>query len=407
MSMNQSQQIFAQEIRFKDENGKDFPDWEERKLGEYLQLSQKRNKTSNIGLVLSVSNKKGFIAQTEQFGDHRVASRDVLNYRIVEKGDFAYNPSRINIGSIACLKNFDIGIVSPMYVVFKLKDSLDKSFFESMLKTHYFNYLIKIGCSGSVRDTLNFEDMAKFKLKFPDIKEQQKVASFLESIDYWISNLKSQKESLEKYKKGIMQKIFAQEIRFKDENGKDFPDWEEKKINDIVLEKNKKSITNNQFPILSSSMGGIYLQSDYFNKQTASQNNIGYKIIEREDFVYRSMSDTGYFTFNLQNLIDIGIVSPAYPIFKNTKDIESKYLFYVLNNDNYIKKQILILKEGGTRFALSFSKFAKLKINIPSLPEQQKIASFLSSLDDQIQLKSQQIEKAEQWKKGLMQGLFV
>jgi type I restriction enzyme S subunit len=274
----------------------------------------------------------------------------------------------------------------------------------------YINYnqrYFKLHGQGSSQQNLSKGDVQKFKIKTPPLPEQQKIASFLESIDSWIGNLKSQKESLEKYKKGIMQKIFAQEIRFKDENGKDFPDWEEKKINDIVLEKNKKSITNNQFPILSSSMGGIYLQSDYFNKQTASQNNIGYKIIEREDFVYRSMSDTGYFTFNLQNLIDIGIVSPAYPIFKNTKDIESKYLFYLLNNDNYIKKQILILKEGGTRFALSFSKFAKLKINIPSLPEQQKIASFLSSLDDQIQLKSQQIEKAEQWKKGLMQGLFV
>lgn len=203
------QKIFAQEIRFKDENGKDFPDWEEKKLGEYLQLSQRRNKTSNIGLVLSVSNKRGFIAQTEQFGDHRVASRDVLNYRIVEKGDFAYNPSRINVGSIAYLKNFDIGIVSPMYVVFKIKDSLDKSFFESMLKTHYFNYLIKIGCSGSVRDTLNFEDMAKFKLKFPDIKEQQKIASFFSSIDELIQLKTQQIEKAEEWKKGLMQGLFV------------------------------------------------------------------------------------------------------------------------------------------------------------------------------------------------------
>jgi len=192
-------------------------------------------------------------------------------------------------------------------------------------------------------------------------------------------------------------------LRFPEFSG----EWEKKKINDIVLEKNKKSITNNQFPILSSSMGGIYLQSDYFNKQTASQNNIGYKIIEREDFVYRSMSDTGYFTFNLQNLIDIGIVSPAYPVFKNTKNIKSKYLLYVLNNDSYIKKQILILKEGGTRFALSFSKFAKLKINLPTLPEQQKIASFLESVDSYVNNLRSQKESLEKYKKGIMQKIFA
>lgn len=202
------QKIFSQEVRFKDGDGKNFPNWEEKKLGEYLILSQKKNKNSEISLVLSVSNKKGFIAQTEQFEDYRVASREVLNYRIVEKGDFAYNPSRINVGSIACLKNFDTGIVSPMYVVFKLKDNLDEGFFENILKTHYFNYLIKIGCSGSVRDTLNFEDMARFKLQFPNIKEQQKIANFLTSLDKVIEAKQQQITLAEDWKKGLMQGLF-------------------------------------------------------------------------------------------------------------------------------------------------------------------------------------------------------
>lgn len=202
------QKIFSQEIRFKDDNGKSFSKWEEKKLGEYLILSQKRNKESNISLVLSVNNKKGFIAQTEQFEDHRVASREVLNYRIVEKGDFAYNPSRINVGSIACLKNFDTGIVSPMYVVFKLNNNLDQVFFENLIKTHYFRYLIKIGCSGSVRDTLNFEDMTKFKLRFPEIKEQQKIADFLNSLDKAIEAKQQQITLAENWKKGLMQGLF-------------------------------------------------------------------------------------------------------------------------------------------------------------------------------------------------------
>src|SRR5690606_33905817 len=94
------QQIFKQELRFKDENGKEFPKWEKNKLGKYLKHKSTRNKNLEIELVLSVSNSKGFIAQTDQFDNHRIASKDVSNYKVVKKYDIAYDPSRINVGSI-------------------------------------------------------------------------------------------------------------------------------------------------------------------------------------------------------------------------------------------------------------------------------------------------------------------
>lgn len=167
-----------------------------------------RNKHLKVELVLSVSNKRGFITQNEQFDGYAVASKDLSNYKIVNKDDIAYNPSRINVGSIARLVDFEVGMVSPMYVVFSLKNGLLATYFEYLWDTHLFKHLIKVGCSGSVRDTLNFEDMCNFKLQFPAIGEQSKISSFLTSIDNKINYTSKQLEQAQQFKKGLLQQMF-------------------------------------------------------------------------------------------------------------------------------------------------------------------------------------------------------
>ena len=203
------QKIFNQEIRFKADDGSEFEDWQERRLGEFLIHKTTRNKNKNCKLVLSVSNKKGFITQDEQFDGYEVASNDLSNYKIVEKEEYAYNPARINVGSIARLKNFDNGIVSPMYVVFEVRDELNKNFFDNLYKTYSFKHMIKIGCSGSVRDSLNFDDLANFKVKFPTLPEQTKIANFLTSIDSKIELLQKQLSLTKDFKKGLLQVMFV------------------------------------------------------------------------------------------------------------------------------------------------------------------------------------------------------
>lgn len=202
------QQIFRQQIRFRDENGNDFPEWEKKKLGEFLIQKSTRNKDYKINLVLSVNNKKWFVTQNEQFDGHQVASKDLINYKIVSKWDFAYNPSRINVGSIARLINFECGIVSPMYVVFMLKEWLNNIYFENLYSTHRFKHLIKIGCSWSVRDSLNFEDMAGFNISVPSLPEQDKIANFLVQIDVKITEYTYQIEQTKQWKKWLLQGLF-------------------------------------------------------------------------------------------------------------------------------------------------------------------------------------------------------
>ena len=203
------QKIFSREIRFKDENGNSYPDWEKIKLGEVIEQKSIRNRDNRVELVLSVSNKKGFISQQDQFGGYQVASKNVTNYKLVSKGEYAYNPSRINVGSIARLDDFERGIVSPMYVIFKLRNNLNPIFFDALYSSHRFKYLIKIGCSGSVRDSLNFNEMEKFDIELPSIEEQKKIADFLSFIDKKINTTSAQIDKTKEFKKGLLQQMFV------------------------------------------------------------------------------------------------------------------------------------------------------------------------------------------------------
>ena len=161
------QKIFSRELRFKDDEGRDYPEWEEKKLGELIKIKSNRNKNSTVDLVLSVSNTKGFIKQSEQFEDRVVASSDISNYKIVEKNDFAFNPARINVGSIARLKLYDKGIISPMYICFKCLDLLDYGYLEYFLMTHSFDIQMKKKLEGSVRQTLSEEALGEIVIGLP------------------------------------------------------------------------------------------------------------------------------------------------------------------------------------------------------------------------------------------------
>ena len=195
-------------------------------------------------------------------------------------------------------------------------------------------------------------------------------------------------------------------LRFKKENGSSYPEWIYTQLQDCIIESNEKATINNEYPILTSSKNGIKLQSKYFKKQIASQNTKGYKIIPNGYITYRSMSDTGDFTFNIQHEVNKGLISPAYPVFNVLDNINNNYLILFMNNTAYFKKQILYLKEGGTRYALGFAKLQKLIIQLPCLEEQTKIANFLSNVDTLIEDTEKELESLKEEEKGVMQRIL-
>ena len=181
----------------------------------FLKEVSERNKDLKITNVLSVTNSRGFINQAEQF-DRVVASEDATNYKIVRKGQFAYNPSRVNVGSLDLLRDFESGILSPMYVVFETdKSQLLPDYFYYQLKTQWFYGHIPMFVQGSVRDSLSFDGLCSMKFFIPSIEEQTAIAQVLQAADKETSLLKAKAEKLREQKKGLMQQLLTGKVRIK------------------------------------------------------------------------------------------------------------------------------------------------------------------------------------------------
>ncbi|WP_192485171.1 MULTISPECIES: restriction endonuclease subunit S [Cysteiniphilum] len=194
--------------KFRFPEFKNDPEWKLSTLNKYLVQTGARNKNLSENRVLSVSNQKGFVLQNEQFIDKKIASDNLSTYRIVHQGEIAYNPSRINVGSIAILDNFNVGIVSPMYVVLKTQSSLNPYYLLYNIATHAFNQKIKTACSGSVRYTLSFEAFCRLEVAIPEKNEQIKISKCIAIIDEIINNQSNKLESLMLHKKGLLQQLF-------------------------------------------------------------------------------------------------------------------------------------------------------------------------------------------------------
>ena len=173
--------------------------------------SNKKNKSDNIDLpVLSINNKLGFITQKEQFKDYEVASSNKNNYKIVNKGDFAYNPARINVGSIAKLDSYDKGIISPMYIVFKPNEKLiNPNYLNNYFKSEKFNYEMSKRLEGSVRLILSIDSLNNIPINLPSIEDQERFGIFFFIFDKKISNIEKKLNIMKQFKKGLLQKMFV------------------------------------------------------------------------------------------------------------------------------------------------------------------------------------------------------
>ncbi|MCR9257789.1 MAG: restriction endonuclease subunit S [Alphaproteobacteria bacterium] len=185
---------------------------EPQHLREHMSEVSERNRGQCVDRVLSVTNSAGFVLAEEQFA-HRVASADISNYKIVRQGQYAYNPSRINVGSIARLDDWPEGALSPMYVVFDLRDTLDTDFFSHWLRSGEARKRIALAAQGSVRDTVSFGDLGSIQLPIPPIEEQRRIARVLSEAKEELSLLDKEAEALTRQKRGLMQKLLTGEWR--------------------------------------------------------------------------------------------------------------------------------------------------------------------------------------------------
>ncbi|WP_418113654.1 restriction endonuclease subunit S [Vibrio scophthalmi] len=211
------QQLLTGKKRLIDpETGKAFEEnWERTHLKSLLIEEKSRNKDNKITRVLSVTNHSGFVLPEDQFSK-RVASENISNYKIVKQGQFGYNPSRLNVGSFACLNQFSEGVLSPMYVVFSTNDSkLQRDYLSYWMDSHEAKQRIKNSTQGSVRESVGFDALCSFPFILPALNEQQKIASVLIAADKEIKLLEAKLAHLKQEKKALMQQLLTGKRRVK------------------------------------------------------------------------------------------------------------------------------------------------------------------------------------------------
>ena len=246
--------------------------------------------------------------------------------------------------------------------------------------------------------------MNEIELPIPSKKEQQKITAFLSPVDAKIEQLTKKRVLLKQYKKGMMQKLFGQEVRFKNEKGRNYPDWEEIKTGQVFTSCTNRN-HNSDLQILAATQdrGVIPRDETGLKIQSSSKSIVSYKVIEPGDFVISLRSFQG----GIEYCKHLGIGSPAYTVLKPIVRIDSDFFRFYFKKEDFISRlsnTIIGIRDGKQ---IPYGDFAAIKLNVPSLEEQQKIAAFLSSIDKKIEFVVEQIKHAKAFKKGLLQQMFV
>lgn len=371
-------------------------EWVEKLLKEVLIKNSSKNKDSKYSLVQSVSNQYGFINQDIYFDNRRVASKDISNYYVIKKGFFAYNPSRIDVGSLAYKYDNITSVISPLYISFRANEKKIEDIF---LLEWFFSdgFKKQMIFEGGVRNTLNYQNLIQIKINVPSLQEQQKIASFLSSLDELITANNNKLQALKDHKKGLMQNLFVQEgemtpkYRFLEfeEDG----DWVEKKLEKLCKMQAGKFVSASE--IKDQILDGLFpcYGGNGLRGYTKSFTHNGkYSLIGRQGALCGNITLAEGRFHATEHAV---VVTP-----EGTTDTNWLYhLLELLNLNQYAT--------GQAQPGLSVKNIEKVKSKIPkTLFEQKKIASCLSALDDLINAQTEKIEQLQLHKKGLLQGLF-
>jgi type I restriction enzyme S subunit len=259
--------------------------------------------------------------------------------------------------------------------------------------------------------TIGQEDIASVQISVPSLPEQQKIASFLTAVDEKLSLLKEKKNKLEQYKKGVMQKIFSQELRFKDEEGNEYPEWEEKRLGEVAeFYKGKglpKSEINENGKYKCIHYGELFTKYRELITNIISHTNVfNDPFLSVKNDILMPTSDVtpnGLATASCVKESGVILGGDILVIRQKNKVLDGLYFSYFVNQ---YKSKVMKLVSGSTVYHLYGSDMKTLFILIPCLKEQAKIANFLTAIDEKIEVVNQQIKNTEEYKKGLLQGMF-
>lgn len=389
------------QLRFPEFKG----EWEMKKLGNVLTRYSEINKNEEFDIthILSLSSQFGIVDRKELLED----TYDKVNYRNYIKtrlNDVVYGKSISANYPFGLFKvnNCRDGLLSTLYFTFRPSQDLNPLFFDKYfsLQIRANNFLRKYVLVGDRYITADSDYILSGSFNMPTLPEQAKIATFLTAVDQKIQALKKKHSLLLQYKKGVMQKIFSvsdrdainrvSTLRFKDKNGNDFPDWDVKKLGE-VCEKQSSSVSANK---IEDNFG------DYIIYGAAGElKKVDFYEVE-EDYIsiVKDGAGVGRLLFCKGKSSVLGTLD----IIKPTGNIDTYFLYCLLSNIDFSK-----YTTGSTIPHIYFKDYKNEEIHLPCLEEQTAIANFLSALDEKINVQMQLIASLEQWKKGLLQKMFV
>ena len=398
-------------LRFLGFSGK----WKRKKIKDITAPAGRKNKQNLPYERYSISNETGFYPQADQFEDGGGYLKDIdcRQYIIVPPKSFAYNPARINVGSIGYQKIGKEVIVSSLYEVFQTNDEVDDRFLWQWFHTDVFHKMVLNVQEGGVRQYFFYDKLKECTIYLPSPDEQKKIAECLEAIDQMISAQNQKVESLKTHKKGLMQQLFPQPgattpaLRFPGFTG----EWQEKKLNEVFSRVTRKNAENNQNVLTISAQYGLISQLEFFKKSVASSDVTGYYLLHKGEFAYNKSSSQGRPVGAIKplRLYDKGVVSTLYTCFKcnNPEEIDFWEQYF---DAGILDSEILSIAQEGARnhglLNISTGDFFGLNVILPTSPEMKKIAECLSSFDDVITAAENELDSLKAHKKGLMQQLF-
>ena len=402
-------------LRFKADDGSQFPDWEEKKLSDIFVERREMQCIDDEYKLLSFTIEQGVINPE----DKKTNKRDFLmkdkaskKFLRTEYNDIIYNPANLKYGAINRNK-LGKGLLSPIYAIFYTEQNA--VFMESVVRNPDFIKRSLKYLEGTVIKlmTLKPRDFLRIKSYIPSIPEQQKIAEFLSTIDTVIEKQKETVSAWEERKKGVMQKLFSQEVRFKADDGSEFPDWEEKKLGDCCS-LITKGTTPKEYPengdvnfvrIDCIENGSINISKCLKINEQIHNGELARSVLKENDLLCPIAGALGVVTVVTKDILPAN-TNQALAILRLYESENVQYISKTLSS--YImEKYIRECKTVGAQPNLSLGQMRDLIIPYPCSDEQQKIADCLSSLDEVIEKQKATLAAWEELKKGLLQQMVV
>ena len=346
--------------------------YDDHNFAWYVRATDLENNTDLDGVKYVDEHSYNFLKKTKLFGDELL---------ITKRGE---------IGKVYYFHGQVKSTLAPNLYLLKLNSDVVSKYLFYFFKGLKGNKKLRRINASTTIGALYKDDVKSIKVDIPSLPEQQKIADFLTEVDKRIELLEKKKTLLETYKTGVMKKIFNQEIRFKDDNGNDFPDWEDKRLGDITNKKSSNisanSIEFNEGDYTIYGATGELKQVDFYEMEKPYIS------------IVKDGSGVGRVNLCKPNSSVLGTLD----ILINNESSDLNFVYQFLSKTSFLK-----YVTGSSIPHIYYRDYSKLKLSVPTTKEQVRISKFLSSIDNQIELLESQIDKSKTWKKGLLQKMFV